>query len=71
MGIEKINHPYIGVDEELFDIIYRHSFDRPRDIQQFGDSLAECISNLKKLTSNEEKIFSIKYHFNQMDFAIL
>lgn len=60
VGISRLCHPYvIGKDESLFECIYRHSFDRAREIQYIGDALAlnlHIIKNMKTQTEREEQV---------------
>ncbi len=49
LGVDKLYHPYTTkLSESIFDIIYRHSFDRTRDIQEYGEMLT---ANLNKIRS--------------------
>ena len=48
VGILELSHPYVdGAKETLFEIIYRHSFDRAREIQVFGDELSKLTPELR------------------------
>lgn len=59
VGVEKLCHPYVeGATETLFDSIYRHSFDRTRDIQEYGKALfnnLDILKNIKEQKAREEK----------------
>ena len=56
VGIESICHPYVSdVKESLFDIIYRHSFDRSRDIQDYGNALTVHLHEIRAATSAQER----------------
>ena len=63
IGINKLCHPYvIGEEESIFECIYRHTFDRAREIQYIGDALAVNLEEIKKLESQlkrEEKVKEI------------
>ena len=56
VGVEKICHPYVhNTAESVFDIIYRHSFDRTRDIQDYGQALTEHIEEIKNTSTDAER----------------
>lgn len=68
LGIEKLCHPYCkdkngnNKAETLFDSIYRHSFDRSRDIQRYGEELTNNLSEIQKCdttVAREEKVKEI------------
>lgn len=63
IGINRLCHPYVaGKDETIFECIYRHSFDRAREIQYIGDALAvnlEKIRTMESQTKREEKVKEI------------
>ena len=49
VGVGSLCHPYAkGVSETIFDSIYRHSFDRTRDIQEYGEFLTSHLNDIKK-----------------------
>lgn len=60
IGINRLCHPYVtGADESIFECIYRHSFDRAREIQYIGNVLAtnlDEIRNKKTQSEREEKV---------------
>lgn len=60
VGVESLCHPYVkGAKETLFDSIYRHSFDRTRDIQEYGKALSSIVKELKNIEEErlrEEKV---------------
>lgn len=63
LGVNKLCHPYVenGV-ESVFDSIFRHSFDRTRDIQRYGEILTEHLNEIKNIvniTEREEKVKDI------------
>lgn len=61
VGTDALCHPYVfGKEESVFNSIYRHSFDRARDIQEFGKALAEKIPELKALSTQEERSERVK-----------
>lgn len=56
VGVRKICHPYVaGASESIFDIIYRHSFGRTRDIQDYGQALTARIQDIKATVEEEER----------------
>lgn len=56
VGIERICHPYVdNCTESIFDIIYRHSFDRTRDIQEYGEALTKCIEEIREEIDENER----------------
>lgn len=61
VGVNKLCHPYCkdennnNVNESVFDSIYRHSFDRSRDIQRFGVELTKKMHEIKNKTSEHER----------------
>lgn len=61
VGVKKICHPYVTPQtESVFDIIYRHSFDRSRDIQYYGQALTNKIQEIKNTTSETERATHVK-----------
>lgn len=78
VGIDKLCHPYVGETETVFDSIYRHSFDRTRDVQEYCQLLTDKMSKLKKCSNDsergelikqiiEEKAAVMAYNNNQAD----
>lgn len=63
IGINRLCHPYVtGKDESIFECIYRHSFDRAREIQYIGDALAVNLEEIRKIelqSKREEKVKEI------------
>lgn len=63
VGIQHLCHPYVdGQAESLFECLYRHSFDRTRDLQEYGQVLTNNLERIKKetiLQKREELIKSI------------
>ena len=56
VGVDGICHPYVnGEIESIFDIIYRHSFDRTRDIQYYGQALTMVLQRLRNATDINER----------------
>lgn len=48
LGIQRFCHPYVkGAIETVFDSIYRHSFDRARDIQEYGQVLTSHMDEIR------------------------
>lgn len=60
IGVSMLCHPYVaGTTESIFDCIYRHSFDRAREIQCIGDELARNMDEIKRIklqSKREEKV---------------
>ena len=49
VGVNKLCHPYAKhLAESVFESIYRHSFDRARDIQEYGQMLTDNIEEICK-----------------------
>lgn len=68
VGIDSLCHPYctdkngVSVKESLFMCIYRHSFDRSRDIQRYGEGLTNKMSRIRERSdarSREEYVKQI------------
>ena len=61
VGVSDLCHPYClnrdgsNKKETIFSSIYRHSFDRTRDIQRFGEGLTNIISTLKHYKDQHER----------------
>lgn len=54
VGVKSLCHPYVvGEEETVFESIYRHSFDRSRDIQDYGRVLTDIIPILRDKDANE------------------
>lgn len=52
VGVSTLCHPYnLALSETVFDSIYRHSFDRARDIQTYGAVLTEHLDEIKKIST--------------------
>lgn len=61
VGIGQLCHPYArDLTETVFDSIYRHSFDRTRDIQEYGQMLTENIEKIRKCDSQLERGEEVK-----------
>ena len=61
VGTDKLCHPFVKeLSESVFDSIYRHSFDRARDIQEYGRCLSNIISDLKVCKNNAERGEKVK-----------
>lgn len=60
VGVSRLCHPYVKeLDETIFDCIYRHSFDRARDIQEYGEMLTnnmQVIRNCDSVLERGEKV---------------
>jgi len=56
VGVDALCHPYIdGFEESVFECIYRHSFDRSRDIQDYGKALTTRIHTIKAIEDEKER----------------
>ena len=55
VGVSQICHPYVSdASESIFDIVYRHSFGRTRDIQDYGQAITIRMQEIKaNLTESE------------------
>lgn len=61
VGVNSLCHPYVrGEKETVFDSIYRHSFDRARDIQHHGKALAQKVNKLKKISDLKKREEEVK-----------
>lgn len=61
IGVNSLCHPYVTDGREtVFDSIYRHSFDRARDIQHHGKALAEKVNLFKKISNPKEREEAVK-----------
>lgn len=61
VGVKKICHPYVpDAAESIFDIIYRHSFDRTRDIQDYGQALTARIDEIRACETERERSVFVK-----------
>lgn len=67
IGINKLCHPYSRqLYESVFNSIYRHSFDRTRDIQYYAQELTKMIYELKMIDSEDERGEKIKDKIEQI-----
>lgn len=61
VGVSKLCHPYCldangnNQSESIFSSIYRHSFDRSRDIQRYGEFLTKNINIIRKCNDEHER----------------
>lgn len=61
VGVEKLCHPYVEkLEETVFESIYRHSFDRARDIQDYGKMLSEKLSELRNIDTEKARGEAVK-----------
>lgn len=61
VGVDKLCHPYAQhLTESVFDSIYRHSFDRARDIQEYGQILTENMEVIRKCDTLLERGEKVK-----------
>lgn len=67
LGVRKLCHPHCkdekgdNLSETVFESIYRHSFDRSRDIQRYGQKLTKELAHIKECKNEhlrEEKVKS-------------
>ena len=61
IGIRDLCHPYVkdGI-ETVFDCIYRHTFDRAREIQQMGEALSNKVSYFKSINEETDRAEAVK-----------
>ncbi|MCL2821914.1 MAG: hypothetical protein FWD86_01795, partial [Firmicutes bacterium] len=61
VGVDTVTHATVKKEngafeeEDVFDCIYRHSFDRARDIQEHGKALSKIIETLKNTQLEKDK----------------
>ena len=56
IGVDALCHPYIkDLKETVFECIYRHSFDRSRDIQDYGKALTQRIHVIKAIDDERSR----------------
>lgn len=61
VGVKNLCHPYCydsdgnNQSESVFSSIYRHSFDRSRDIQRYGEYLTKNINHIRQCGSEHER----------------
>ncbi len=61
VGISRLCHPYVdGKAESLFECIYRHTFDRAREIQYIGDALAVNLHKIRDMKTQAEREEQVK-----------
>lgn len=61
VGTDVLCHPFVkDLTETVFNSIYRHSFDRARDIQEYGRYLSTKIDELRKTNSSVERGEKVK-----------
>jgi len=57
LGIKELCHPYVeGATESVFECVYRHSFDRNRDIQLHGEKLAAKLNEITQAATTDERM---------------
>lgn len=62
VGVHQLAHPYVeGESESLFESIYRHTFDRAREIQYYGEALAGEICKLRSMETEAEREEEVKH----------
>lgn len=61
VGVDQLCHPYAQhLTESVFDSIYRHSFDRARDIQEYGQMLTEHMDEIRNCDTVLERGEKVK-----------
>lgn len=61
VGVDRLCHPYAQhLTESVFDSIYRHSFDRARDIQEYGQMLTDNMEEIRKCDTILERGEKVK-----------
>lgn len=61
VGVGKLCHPYVEkLEETVFESIYRHSFDRARDIQDYGKMLSEKLPELRNIDTEKARGEAVK-----------
>lgn len=61
VGTSSLCHPYVSDGtESIFDSIYRHSFDRARDLQYYGMAITEHIDEIRNCNLPEERANIVK-----------
>ncbi len=61
VGVSYLCHPYVlGKEETIFDCIYRHSFDRTRDIQEYGEMLTKNMQYIRNCNTVLERGEEVK-----------
>lgn len=71
VGVSQLCHPYAKeLTETVFESIYRHSFDRTRDIQEYGQMLTEKMDEIRKCDTILERGEKVK-EFIEMKAAEL
>lgn len=55
-----------SANESVFQSIYRHSFDRSRDIQRYGDELTRRMGDIRKYEDEKRRGEEIKYIIEQL-----
>lgn len=61
VGVDRLCHLYAQhLTESVFDSIYRHSFDRARDIQEYGQMLTDNMEEIRKCDTILERGEKVK-----------
>lgn len=67
VGVNSLCHPYATyLSETVFDSIYRHSFDRTRDLQEYGKMLTEHMDEIRQYETPLERGERVKELIEQM-----
>ncbi len=67
VGVSSLCHPYATyLSESVFDSIYRHSFDRTRDLQEYGEMLTEHMDEIRMCETTLERGELVKSLIEQM-----
>lgn len=72
VGVSKLCHPYCmtkdgrNQSESVFTSIYRHSFDRSRDIQRYGEYLTKKIEYIRACKTEHEREEYVKQAIEEL-----
>lgn len=67
VGVNSLCHPYATyLSETVFDSIYRHSFDRTRDLQEYGKMLTEHMDEIRQCETPLDRGELVKELIEQM-----
>lgn len=61
VGVNELCHPYVkNLKETVFESIYRHSFDRSRDIQEYGQMLTKKMPEIREIDDVKKRGEKVK-----------
>jgi hypothetical protein len=61
VGVNQLCHPHVeGAYESIFDVIYRHSFGRTRDIQDYGQAITSKLHEIKTCSADISRGVKVK-----------